>query len=141
MKRFFIVLATLAAIVLTGAARILPASAATTPGYLWLQQFSATTAASSSLTLAGVFVNDCNGGLPTGSVLRISFDQAHILQVRITAKVGQSQDFNQTVKVPVISPPGNHVTAYRFAIIEPSVGPDMKTSPCLVTGVLGTPSE
>jgi hypothetical protein len=136
------------AFALAGSALTAQTQAQTNPGYLWLQAFSANNAGSDQLTLSGDFVNDCNGGLPPGAHLRIFFDQAILLNVQITAGFGQMQRFSRTVNVPNIPPPTNHVTAYRFTIILPpsvsdrsSIGPDMKTSPCLVTGVLGIPSE
>ena len=118
------------------------AAEAQTAGYLWLQQFSANTAASGQkLALSGLFVNDCNGGLPPGAFLQISFDQAPIFNVRIQAGFGKSQQFKGTVSVPKVPPPRFNTTAYRLAVIVPGAGPDMKTSPCCVTPILGTPTE
>ena len=126
-----------------------PAAWAQSPGYLWLKDFSASAVGSGGdLRLAGSFTNDCSGGLPSGSILRIYFDKAVLLNVQITAGPGQSQDFSTTITVPQIPPPPNDTTAYRFAVFVPGVAPaggtqaaqpDMKTSPCLVTGVPGNP--
>jgi hypothetical protein len=137
------------AVALAAAAFAGRAQAQSGPGYLWLQSFSADATSSSLLTLSGTFTNDCTGGLPPKSYLEIRFDQAVLLDVPITAGFGSSQAFSSTASVPALPPPKNHVTGYLFTIVfskkpsplaMPGFGPDMKTSPCLVTGVLGTPS-
>ena len=110
-------------------------------GYLWLQTFSANAAATNGqVNLSGQFTNDCTNPIPTGSILRIYFDQGTLLDITIRVAHGQVQQFGATVPVPAVSAPRNNVTAYRFAILVPA-GPEMKTSPCLVTPALGTPIE
>lgn len=129
----------------------LPSQAQSTPGYLWLVSYTANAVGTGGqVALSGQFTNDCNG-LPSGSILQISFDQGVLLDVPIRATHGQSQQFSGQVFVPSVPPPNNHVTAYRFVILLPgnnqravgaaAVRPDMKTSPCLVTPALGTPPE
>lgn len=125
------------------------AQAQSGPGYLWLQSFSADAGSSSQLTLSGSFTNDCTGGLPPKSYLEIRFDQAVLLKVLITAGFGHSQSFSDLASVPSLPPPKDNVTGYLFTIVlakkpspleGPGFGSDMKTSPCLVTGSVGTPS-
>jgi hypothetical protein len=116
--------------------------AQSSPGYLWLMHFQGDTVGTNDhVRLSGSFVNKCTIGLPSGSQLRIFFDQKVLLNVPITAALGQSQDFSSIVAVPQMGPPRNGVTAYRFAVVLPPAGDDMKTSPCLVTQVLGIPSN
>ena len=141
---------TAAALVLAAGASTLRTQAQTNPGYLVLQKFSANaTSSGDQVMLSGQILNECTGGLPAGSLLRVFFDQGVLLNVKITAAFRQTQRFATTVSVPKVSPPRDHVTAYRFTIVLPGEsqtamsdpGPDMKTSPCLVTPILGDPSE
>ncbi|MBV9647437.1 MAG: hypothetical protein JO043_08245 [Candidatus Eremiobacteraeota bacterium] len=153
MERLSTLRGTCAAVALSLGAAIPASHAQASPaGYLWLKVFSANAVGTSGqVSLSGEFVNDCRNVLPRGAALRILFNQGLLVDVPITVAVGQTQQFSDTVNVPMVPHPQNDVTAYRFVIvlpgtqtektIPPRVSPDMKTSPCLVTPALGTPSE